>query len=163
MGTSTYIPIATTTLESTVSSVTFGSIPTVYRDLVLISDLKTVSALGGYFGINFNNDTSNSYSEIFMWGTGSSATSAARSSVSSNFPFWDYTKSGAFSVFQILDYSDNMKHKTSLGRSHSPETVQVNAGAFRWANTAAISSITLTLSPRSFEAGCTFSLYGIAG
>ena len=58
----------------------------------------------------------------------------------------------------FMDYSATDKHKTVLIRANHPgETV---ACAGRWANTAAITSITINTAS-TFVIGSVFSLYGI--
>ena len=51
---STYVALATTTLGATASSVTFSSIPATYRDLVLVTNAQTTTALGDYYILQFN-------------------------------------------------------------------------------------------------------------
>ena len=160
--TPTYVLLNQITLAATSSSVTFSNIPQNYGDLILVSHLPSVASLGGYFGVRYNGDSGNNYNEVFMFGTGSgSGTSVARSSIDGHFPLWDYTKNNAFITLQIMDYSASDKHKTTLARAQSPESAQVTAAALRWANTSPITSMAITLSPRTFESGCTFSLYGL--
>ena len=159
--TTAWVPLATTTLGASASSVTFSSIPAGYRDLILVTHLPSVAALGGYFGVRYNGDSGNNYNEVFMFGTGGgSGTSVARSSIGGHFPLWDYTKNNAFITLQVMDYSASDKHKTTLARAQSPEYAQVTAAALRWASTSPITSMGITLEPRTFESGCTFSLYG---
>ena len=160
---STYVPLQTITLSGSASSVTFSSIPNTYRDLIIVSYLPSVAALGGYFGVRFNGDSGNNYSEAFMFGAGSgSGTSILRSGIDGHFPLWDYTKNNALITVQVMDYSASDKHKTSLARGQSPEYGQVTAASLRWANNDPITSVTLTIQTRTFESGCTFSIYGIA-
>jgi hypothetical protein len=60
---STYTPIASQTLTSAVSTVTFINIPQTYTDLVLITSTKTTSsAADGAMGCYLNSDTANNYS-----------------------------------------------------------------------------------------------------
>jgi hypothetical protein len=157
MPTPTYTPLATVTLGSSASSVTFSSIPATYRDLILV-----VTASGGGEvdeRLRFNGDTGSNYSFVRMFGDGSSA---ATSSVSGTYI---RTLAGNLSglhnaIIQIMDYSATDKHKTTLGRGNNSATFVVGT-AGRWANTAAINSIDYSLSSGSFAAGSTFSLYGV--
>jgi len=70
---STYTPIATQILSSTTASVTFGSIPTFYTDLVLVINGGHNSGLGYGINIQFNNDTGSNYSSTVIRGNGSIA------------------------------------------------------------------------------------------
>jgi len=54
---STYTPIATQTLSSAVTSVTFSSIPQTYTDLILVMNVTNSSATV-YKALQFNTDTS---------------------------------------------------------------------------------------------------------
>jgi hypothetical protein len=60
-----------------------------------------------------------------------------------------------------MDYSATDKHKTVLIRQNSVADSAFAMGA-RWANTAAITSIQLSLGAATFSTGTTFALYGIA-
>jgi len=51
----TYEPIATTTLGSNQTTITFSSIPSTYTDLVIVSNMGTTTA--SYPFIRFNGDT----------------------------------------------------------------------------------------------------------
>ena len=149
MPTSTYIPLATTTLASSTATVTFSSIPSSYRDLVIVIDGSAASA-GATF-LNFNADSSN-LSYVRMYGTGSST-----GSDTSRIGMWTAQSN---IVFQIMDYSATDKHKTYLARANAAGN-QVAALASRWASTSAITSILIDHSTSNFDASTTFSLYGI--
>jgi len=163
MPTNTYTPLATLTLTSPDASITFSNIPATYRDLIFIVSHKVDSPAGTedwYF--RFNGDSGANYSFVRMVGNGSSAFSAAGSGTYANNFIDDTTNFSAY-VIQIMDYSATDKHKTFLVRENLA-TFQVNARAGRWANTAAINSITITgadFGADNFSVGSTFSLYGV--
>jgi hypothetical protein len=147
-----YIPLATVTLGSSASSVTFSSIPATYRDLIVVV-AHSKSALTTYT-LRFNGDTtSGNYTGIYMVGDGSSAFSG----LDNNIAFGDSLTS---QIFHIMDYSATDKQKTQLLRHNRAES-QVVAYALRWANTAAITSMAFTTSTGTFSTGSTFSVYGI--
>ena len=153
MATPTYIALATTTLSSSASSVTFSSIPAGYRDLVLVIAGTQSSANATYY-VNGETATTN-YSAVRMYGTGSSYNSA---SYTSNQMLWYAATTENNSIIQFMDYSATDKHKTVLSRSSSADNI-AQALVSRWANTNAITSI--TLDGATFNSGMTFSLYGI--
>lgn len=163
IGISAWTPIANITLNSSASSVTFSSISQSYRDLILISN-----GLGtGNINIvaRFNGDSSNSYYDVYAYGSGSSAVSGVDSAVSganlSAAAYWGTSTAGT-TINNILDYTVTDKHKVVLGRSNNPSTA-VDMGVARWANTAAITSITfLPSNANSFAAGSTFAIYGVS-
>ena len=70
--TATYDCIATTTLSSAQSSVTFSSISGSYTDLIIISDAILASG-NDALGLRFNSDSGSNYSYTFMYGNGTSA------------------------------------------------------------------------------------------
>ena len=159
MATPTYDLLDSTTLTSSASSVTFSSISQDYRDLVLVFDAKT-ELYAGLWPIYFNSDTTASnYNRVFMRGDGSS-TSSQTSNTST---FYSVNTVNGQNIMQIMDYSATDKHKTVLTRSNLPDSY-VYAIAGRWANTSAITSITLETGyvESPWATGSTFHLYGIA-
>jgi hypothetical protein len=161
MPTATYTPLATVTLASSASSVTFSNIPATYRDLILV--VTGTGTINTNPTIQFNADTGNNYSNVWMGGSGSSASSGQNSSVNYNFA-GAISPSQSNNILQIMDYSATDKHKTSLVRGNSADSTlgeAVSAWAGRWANTAAITSVRFFLSSGNLNTGTTLSLYGI--
>lgn len=152
--------LANLTLGSSATSVTFASIPGTYRDLRLVVNLS-VSPSEGNIVANLNGDSGANYSLVNMrsFSTLSAASSAsAADSIVSNYSTGLLTSSRALNTYDIMDYAQTDRHKSVLVRaSHSDEVDVILA---RWANTAAITSI--TISNGTFTAGSTFALYGIA-
>ena len=155
MGTPTYTAIASQTLTSSASSVTFSSIPSTYRDLVLVWANGGASTYA--VGMVFNSDsTATNYHWISMSGDGSSAASAT-----SNTNFFSANYGSGVNTIQVMDYSATDKHKSALTRINGDGgSVQARAG--RWANTSAITSWQVFANATTFPSGATFSLYGIA-
>ena len=151
--TATYLPLATITLTSAQSTVTFSSIPATYRDLVLVFTAICPSSqdVEGVF-----NSTAADSTAVFMAGMGSGSGS---SGVNPAGLIGYGSPAGHQNVIQIMDYSQTNKHKTGLNR-YGQAGAFAAANAFRWANTAAINSIRLRMGA-NFSAGSTFSLYGI--
>jgi hypothetical protein len=160
MPTPTYTPLATVTLGSTTLSVTFSSIPATYRDLIIVFDGSTTATSAGGT-LRYNGDSANNYSFVAMFGTGSSAGSDLNTTTNSSIFNFTTTTSKSTSVVQIMDYSATDKHKTALSRSGQANGY-VLAYANRWANTAAITSVEVSVNAGNYAAGSTFSLYGIA-
>jgi hypothetical protein len=159
MPTPTYTPLATVTLSSAATSVTFSSIPATYRDLILVIAGET-SAGDRDVALRFNSDTGSNYSRVLMFGDGSST--GSNSATVSNFPIAYNSTSGRFqSETSIMDYSATDKHKTGLSRSNQSNGL-VSAWAARWANTSAVNSLQVLLSGTgNFNTGTVFSLFGI--
>ena len=154
--TAMYTALATTTLSSSASSVTFSSIPQGYRDLMLVFNGEGTGDRFMY--INPNGDTANA-TAVIMNGSGSSANSFTLTRI--NFCGWTSTARSQ-SITHIMDYAATDKHKTFISRD-TESGDRVAARAFRWASTSAITSIEIEADQFSMAAGSTFSLYGIAG
>jgi len=158
MATPTYIAIASITLGSSASSITFSSIPQDYRDLVLVLDGSTTVTTN--VDITINADTASNYSFVTMEGDGSSPNSNSNSdnnrlTVGTSFD----TEQGTI-ILQFMDYSATDKHKTFLER-FSNVNHGAMAAAFRYANISAITSVEIFTSGGSFNTGTTLALYGI--
>jgi len=157
MATPTYTALATTTLSASASSVTFSSIDQSYGDLVLVTNTEANAGYDQY--LQFNSDSSANYSNARMFGTG--GTTGSDTTGTTHILVGDtYAYPGQMQI-QIMDYSATDKHTTVLSRSSNAQNTVI-AGAGRWANTAAVTTITLQISSSSYLAGSTFSLYGIA-
>jgi hypothetical protein len=161
----TYIPMATVTLTSSASSVTFSNIPATYRDLILIVNGSPSDNSYPAIVSRLNADTGANYSRVRMAGDGSgtgssSATGQTSLDLASNFGAGS-SSSGRFILSaQLMDYSATDKHKTVLTRSGtSLDGVEAIAG--RWANTGAVTSWVITITSGAFATGTTFGLYGI--
>ena len=157
MPTPTYKPLATVTLGTTTSSVTFSSIPATYRDLILIVEGPANS--GDFHLARFNGDSSSNYPAVIAQGTGSSTPSVAGTNTGAY--LGDCGGSNRFfSYTSIMDYSATDKHKSVANRTHYSDVVTMTAA--RWANTAAITSMFVAINnAASFSSGTTFSLYGV--
>jgi hypothetical protein len=154
-----YIPLATVTLGSTASSVTFSNIPATYRDLVLVFNGTTAATPD--LLLSFNGDTSNIYTNVSMEGN-----------ASNNAVSYTLTRTGVFLmsgstnrimyVAQVMDYRATDKHKTVISRADNagPQTI---ASAGRWPSTSAITSLSASAGASTFSVGSTFNLYGIIG
>ena len=162
---STYTPIATTTLGSAAASYTFSSIPSTYTDLILVSNPK-VSANQEAVQVQFNTDTSSgstNYSFTQLYGDGTSASSSRTSNYSSIYLSNGTSASNyGAGIFHIMNYSNTTTHKPVIGRFAEAAYVAWS-GVGLWRNTAAINSITLTVSgtSKTLSSGSTFTLYGI--
>jgi hypothetical protein len=165
--TPTYTALATVTLGSSASSVTFSSIPATYRDLILI--VNGSPSDNSYPGVTsrLNGDTGANYSRVRMGGDGTgsggstSLTGATNLELNSYFGLGSSTSSRMALIAQLMDYSATDKHKTVLTRSGT-NTDGVEALAGRWANTAAVTTWLVYTTSAAFGAGTTFALYGIA-
>ena len=161
----TYEPIATTTLSSAQSSVTFSSISGAYTDLVLILSLKNdsgVTAPAVYMRVN--GDTGSNYSTTMLYGNGSSAGSGRGSN--NTYALLNWLGGGSNGVIvdgivHLMNYSNTTTNKTFIHR-YNNSSAEVDAGVSLWRSTSAITSVTiLDTTTRNFASGSTFTLYGI--
>ena len=162
---STYTPIATTTLGSAQSSVTFNSFSG-YTDLVLVSNMNSTNSgmIDVYY--RFNSDSGSNYSRTGMYGNGSVAGSfRAANETAGYYSYINGTSVGtntySTNILQIQNYSNSTTNKTTLSRTASQGDSTI-AVVGLWRSTSAITSITLGCASGSFNAGSTFTLYGIA-
>ena len=155
---STYTPIATQTLGSSASTVTFSSISSAYTDLILVTNATATSGTQA-FGIAFNGDTGTNYSYTYLYGNGSSA--ASGKTVGPNAHIGHVGSVPNTVIAHIQNYSNSTTYKTILAESSLSNSYRMNSAAL-WSNTAAINSITIIPDSNSFAIGSTFTLYGIA-
>ena len=165
-----YDSIATFTLASATSSVTFSSIPSTYTHLQIRAMARCDAAVTiRNTNIQMNGDTAANYSLHELSGNGAAAAGAAAASQTSMEGFILSGSSIAASTFgvtiiDILDYTNTNKNKTVRALSgmdaNGSGSIYLYSGA--WLSTAAITSI--KLAPASnFVQYSSFALYGIMG
>ena len=169
-----YEPIAVVTAPSSgVSSITFGSIPSIYTNLQIrgISRPSETGAGGAaYVFLIMNNDSGSNYSRHSLYGGGggvSAQASASDTNIRAGFQMRNgYTSNFyATSIIDILDYSNVNKNKVvrSISGFTAPEgsVIAISSGA--WLNTNAVTSLTLTCESGNFIQYSSLALYGIKG
>jgi hypothetical protein len=159
----TYVPIATTTLGSAAASYTFSSIPSTYTDLVLVINGGTVTASRDMYA-QFNSDTGTNYSQTFIRGDGTAASSSKFASQSNGWLDFNGANNDLNQMWtaHIMNYSNTTTYKTYLSR-FSRASAATEAIVGLWKNTAAISTILVGASSGNILANTTLSLYGILG
>jgi hypothetical protein len=164
MATNTYVALNTTTLTSSAASVTLSlSGITGYTDIRVVFSSAAMT-IAGTLTCYVNGDTGTNYSYTDLSGNGSSATSARGSST-------DFMLIGGQTVgfskgvatADFMNYSNTTTFKTMLSRT-SDGSRFTEANVSLWRSTAAINSITITTyaGGGTFNAGSTFTVYGIA-
>jgi hypothetical protein len=156
---STYTPIATTTLGSAQSSVTFSSFSG-YTDLYIV--VNSTAAGNQNILLRFNSDTGTNYSYTRMTGAGS-ATSNRESSIDAiNLYNSSASLNGvmATTIVQVQNYANTTTFKTVLSRGNGGAN-ETNAQVSLYRSTSAITSLTFSIFTTNFSAGSTFTLYGI--
>jgi hypothetical protein len=163
----TYEPLATTTLGTAQSSITFSAISGSYTDLRLTVFVPTVNTNGVQAYFRFNGVTTTSYSQTNLAGDGSTATSGRTSNED-----WIYAgqnSSGAtttlpnFYTLDLFSYAGST-NKTGL----ITQSADLNGSGYvarrvcLFRSTSAITSILISTSgANTFGIGTTATLYGI--
>jgi hypothetical protein len=164
MATATYDKIATTTLGSAASSITFSSIAASWTDLRLVI-VPIANGASDYNLFVQLNGTTSGYSRTAIYGTGSAAGSISGTSETK----WDLITGTGFKstpslwTLDIFSYAGST-YKTALstGSSDYNGSGYVNAVVSLWQNTAAITSFVISGDiTNNFNTGTTATLYGI--
>lgn len=153
----TYDSIATTTLGSNQTSITFSGISSSYTDLVFIAVAK-FSANPSYSGIIFNSDSGGNYGSTFFRSTGSSA-SSGRNTNAGQISSGSYSANAILDEFNIFSYKNTTTFKTVVYKTSQDNDTLTRVGT--WRNTSAITSITYQIDTGNILSGSTFTLYGI--
>jgi len=148
--------IATVTLQAAAPSVTFSGIPNTYRDLVIVFNGSVPG--GGDLRATLNGDTGTNYPWVQMSADGSSAFSSAGTNA---FMIFTFTAGAGQTLMtaNIVDYSATSKHKTCISRGDQASG-RTMSYATRWANTAAVNSVSINHAAGNLAVGTTISLYG---
>ena len=168
-----YESIATTTVSTAVSSITFSSISGTYTHLQIRFLARTARAnQEDNIQLRFNSDTGNNYAAHVLYGDGATAGAFSDgSSISFNTRSVVAAASSTSGVFgagviDILDYSNASKYKTvkSLNGYDNNGAGQVRLSSGLWMNTAAITGITIfSANGANISEYSSFALYGIKG
>ena len=168
MATNTYVALDKVTVGTATNTISFSSIPATYTDLVVVISAPTTSD-GATPQFRFNGDTATNYSNTFLEGSGSSATSSRETSqtnIQLSFNVGGNSTNPSTSIVHIMNYSNATTFKTLLARwnSASGGTYPGTAATVGlWRKTPeAISSMEIFVATGNFAVGSTFSLYGIA-
>jgi hypothetical protein len=167
---STYTPIATQTLGSSQSTVSFTSIPSTYTDLVLVCGSITGASANTLY-MELNADTATNYSGTFLYGDGTSAVSGRGSNLKGIFIGALLGISSTViqnCITHIQNYSNTTTYKSTLSRwNNSASATEATVGL--WRSTSAVNRIDIYIGTGSsgtptgnIAAGSTFTLYGIS-
>jgi len=159
----TYEPIATTTLSSTATSITFNNIPGTYTDLRLV--FIPIGSASMNVDMRFNNDSTTLYSNTVIYGDGSAANSS-RAVSQSRIRLTDYVNVSSTPTLHIIDifsYAGSTNKTCLIEQSmdnNGSGIVARYVGLYR--STSAITRIDLlNLVSTNFAVGTTATLYGI--
>jgi hypothetical protein len=164
----TYEPIATQTLSSATSSVTFSAIASTYTDLIVVCNNLFVASGTPNLRVQFNSDTGANYSVTVLEDFQNTVYSRRQSSITGiDYGYYNYIYPTSTStapnsaIIQIMNYSNTTTNKTAIARVNNTYSGPIT-GVGLWRNTSAITSVTVTNSSYvNFTVGSIFTLYGI--
>jgi hypothetical protein len=156
---STYEPIATTTLGSDTANITLSSIPATYTDLRIVMSGKFSASQTVW--LQFNGDTSTNYSYTRLFANGSSVSSFRESSISQGKLGNISATNFGVTLIDVQNYANTNTFKTVLCRANSDAFL--SAYVTLWRKTPeAITSIKFGGEDAGdFKAGTTVTIYGI--
>jgi hypothetical protein len=164
--------IATFTLGSAQSSVTFSSIPSTYTHLQLRILSQRTDANGDGLLLQFNTDTGNNYNNHYFNGNGSAVgtgflnTGVWATGCYAGFSSGTSASAFAGTVCDILDYTNTSKYTTTRalsGWSNNSDSEGVGMSSGLWRNTNAITSIKIIDPATNLNTYSSYALYGIKG
>lgn len=159
-----YESIATVTVGAGGSStVTFSSIPSTYKHLQIRAISKGAGSTTNAT-YQLNGDTGSNYSWHLLYGQGTSALAAGGANATFIYLGTQSATASTFStqIIDVLDYANTNKFKTTRNLVGYENNSAGEIGLFSglWRSTAAVSSITFTLST-TFQQYTHFALYGV--
>jgi hypothetical protein len=167
--------IATVTLGTSASSITFSSIPATYRHLQIRGIVRDTGTAADWniLSATFNGDTAGNYSShgIRAYGATADIYPVQFTSASNMYfgllpsSFAGYGTTYAATVFDVLDYADTNKYKTlrTLNGSDANSATYgyVYIGSGNWRSNTAVNSISITAPGRTLAQYSSFALYGV--
>jgi len=165
---SSFESIATFTSTS-VSTVTFSSIPSTYKSLQVRFSFLTSN--GQNINLRLNEDTTANYASHWVKGL-STGTVAAQSSINATFMRLEGNSNGTsdtypfVGIIDLIDYASTSKNKTVRSITGNDRNndggSEINLLSGLWRSTSAVDSLTIYLGGGSnFNAGTTIALYGV--
>jgi hypothetical protein len=168
----TYVNIASQTLNTTTSSISFNSIPSTYTDLFIRFSARSTGSQSRRFDIRYNGDSATNYSNTYIDSASKSNTNTNSVRVSNRAQLDSFameTEDSTASTFSNSDFyipnylSTNSKPSCIFSVTGTNATrvdgLAINAGLYR--GSSAISSISITALGTGFVSGSSFYLYGI--
>ena len=173
MANETYTLIQTIQLNASASSITFSNIPQTFSDLIVKASLRDTrtSSGPGYIHLNFNGSSSDFGTRVLRNDDGSIASTSRSDDYVGFSGATDAQTANTFGSFEmyISDYASTSLLKPfsidSTNETNATTPIGQNWVAGMWANTAAITSISLipeTSSSLLWKQYSSISLYGVA-
>jgi hypothetical protein len=170
-----YDSLASVTLASAASSISFTGIPTGYKHLQVRLSTRNVANTGGdLVQMRMNGDAGANYANHYLYGSGASTAVSGFPGTGSTYSWIGYNVADAnyptntFSaiIVDILDYASNNKNKVvrSLSGADGNGLGWVALLSSLWLNTATVTSLTIypyNLGSNNFATYTTAALYGV--
>lgn len=163
MATSTEVAIATYTLASGATSITFSSIPSTYTDLRLV---VVTQGSGGDIQLRLNGDTGTNYSITGLTGNGTTASSGRETNTSyinmsrliplPSSPNWGMWTADFFSYA-----GSTYKTVLTTGSADRNGAGGLDYEVGLWRSTSAINTVRVQAAGDTFATGSVATLYGI--
>jgi hypothetical protein len=160
----TYEAIATTTLGSNQSTITFTSIPQTYTDLVCVC-VGYGAGGGGSILVKVNSNTSSIYNTNYVYTDGTTAVTSAKTGDNGNGLYMGRLMTSTTDMggayFHIMNYTSTSTFKTMIGQSVASAPITwYSIGNAR--TTTAVTRLDLTVeSGYPFASGFQATIYGI--
>ena len=160
-----YDALASVTLSTAASTISFSGIPQDYKHLQL--RLSAYSTANDCNGLEYYNDADGSpYTRHAFYAGASSpgAFSQVSTSAAQSIDYFNYSTAPSVRISDYLDYSSDSKYKTIRhfwGREYNSTTSVVGMQTTLWSSLDGIQKINLSLSGGSYAAGTKVSLYGV--
>jgi len=158
--------IETVELASSASSITFSSIPQDYDDLmILVSARSTRTGANQDLFLMNPNATTGSFSQVILFGDGSTATSSQGTTNAVGYLPTADTTSNTFGNIEVYISNYTSTGNKSISVDGATENNATNARQFIFAClstlASAYTSIEMELNTSIFDTGSVFSLYGV--
>lgn len=167
--TGSYDALASVTVGTSVSQISFAGIPTGYKHLQVRFISRSTISTYNQVSLQFNSDTASNYSVHLLLTDGGSTVTAYGGANATMISVGMQTGSGngasiyGASVVDVLDYSNTNKFKTTRGLAGADGNgsgyVWYSSG--NWRSTSAITSIQLIPETGNFTTNSSFALYGV--
>ena len=154
----TYEKIATNTLGSSQSSVTFSSITSSYTDLVIV--IAGTSSSSGELYMRFNSDSGSNYSFMQFYGQGGGAIGTDIRNNQTQGRIGSIRTVANAVICNIFNYANTTTFKTSTSRDGTGSVI-TNTFTNLWRSTSAINAIEFFPPSGTFSSGTVFTIYGI--
>ena len=165
MATATYVPLATTTVSGSPTSITFSSIPSGYTDLRLVF----TGIANGTPRVQLNGDTGSNYSTTNLYGDGANPYSSSGVGTSATYMYLNHNFGAPGTTYpqmftlDLFSYTNTSIYKTTLSSGADDRNGSGGSGGIvgLWRSTAAITSMYIYFGGITIGTGATATLWGI--